>query len=385
MTIPAMNILIVHQSSELYGSDVTLLNFLKATTSEKLRYTVIVPDHGPLVSELSKIGGVKTLINTPLKVRRADFSLYGLIGIVKRIKKTLDYYRRIEIGDFDVVYSNTLAIIDGMLLKIFFRKKHIWHVHEIIQSPRSANYLFRLALTLFSDTVIYNSNATAKAMSLLPLPFCPEKKVVMNGTPDIIDVLPRDEENIVDNDKIRISLIGRISELKGQELLIDAAAKLPRCALEKVHFLFIGSPVPGDEKRVDFLKEKIEILKLCDFFTFTGFIAEKSKIWANTDITVLPSIYPESFGMVVIESWAAKKPVVASNHGGPSEIISNGETGLLFTPRDSESLANALEKLITDEKLLNRLQESSREIYLKSFSSDSYAQNIEAAIIDTLS
>ncbi|MNN35768.1 putative glycosyltransferase EpsD [compost metagenome] len=143
--------------------------------------------------------------------------------------------------------------------------------------------------------------------------------------------------------------------------------------------------MPGDEQRVDFLKEKIETLKLSGFFTFTGFIAEKSKIWANTDITVLPSIHPESFGMVIIESWAAKKPVVASNHGGPSELISNGETGLLFTPKDSESLANALERLITDEKLLKRLQESSREIYLKSFSSDSYAKNIEAAIIDTLS
>ncbi|VVO42241.1 glycosyltransferase family 4 protein [Pseudomonas fluorescens] len=385
MTIPAINILIVHQSSELYGSDVTLLNFLKATTSEKIYYTVVVPDNGPLVSELSKIDGVKTLIHKPLKVRRADFSLYGLIGVAKRVRKTINYYRMIKIGDFDVVYSNTLAIIDGMLLKIFFRKKHIWHVHEIIQSPRPANYLFRLALTLFSDTVIYNSNATAKAMSLLPLPFRPEKKVVLNGTPDIIDVLPRDEESIVSNDKIRISLIGRISELKGQELLVDAAAKLPRCVLEKVHFLFIGAPVPGDEKRVDYLQEKIEKLNLVSFFTFTGFISDKSKIWANTDITVLPSIHPESFGMVVIESWAAKKPVVASNHGGPAEIISNGESGLLFTPKDSESLANALERLITDKKLLTRIQESSRETFLKSYSSDSYAQNIESAILGTLS
>lgn len=384
MTTPSINILIVHQSSELYGSDVTLLNFLKSTNNTNFSYTVVVPDQGPLVVELSKIAGVKTIINKPLKVRRADFSLNGLIGVVKRIQRTLNYYRTIKISDYDVVYSNTLAIIDGMLLKIFFRKKHIWHVHEIIQSPRLANYLFRLALTLFSDTVIYNSNTTAKAMSLLPFTST-KKKVVLNGTPDIVDSLTADEDSIVDSDKIRVSLIGRISELKGQELLIDAAAKLSSFALNKVHFLFIGTPVPGDESRVERLKNKIEGLSLSEFFTFTGFIEHKSKIWANTDITVLPSIYPESFGMVVIESWAAEKPVIASDHGGPSEIISNGETGLLFTPNNSESLAATLERLIMDEKLLIHLQQTARKVFLTAFSSDSYAQNIETAITDTLS
>ena len=67
------------------------------------------------------------------------------------------------------------------------------------------------------------------------------------------------------------------------------------------------------------------------------------------------SLHPEPFGRVIIEGMICKKLVIAANEGGPSEIISHGEDGLLFEPRDSKSLQKALGKSINDTELRQKI------------------------------
>ncbi|HEU4943709.1 MAG TPA: glycosyltransferase family 4 protein [Solirubrobacterales bacterium] len=76
--------------------------------------------------------------------------------------------------------------------------------------------------------------------------------------------------------------------------------------------------------------------------------------------TVVPSILPETFGLVALETAAAGKPIVASDIGGLSEVIVDGETGLLVPGGDPEALRGAIERLLGDAGLRDRLGEAAR-------------------------
>jgi glycosyltransferase involved in cell wall biosynthesis len=74
--------------------------------------------------------------------------------------------------------------------------------------------------------------------------------------------------------------------------------------------------------------------------------------------TVAPSIWPEPFGLVALESAAAGKAIVASDTGGLRDVVADQETGLLIGPGDREHLAAAMRRLIDDEGLRARLGEA---------------------------
>ena len=73
----------------------------------------------------------------------------------------------------------------------------------------------------------------------------------------------------------------------------------------------------------------------------------------------------------------AKKPVVASNHGGPTEIILNNETGFLFEPNNEIQLANAIQKLIENQELRNTFGEKGFQRVQNTFSLESHVNHFE--------
>ena len=89
---------------------------------------------------------------------------------------------------------------------------------------------------------------------------------------------------------------------------------------------------------------------------FTGWLDPRrlAQWYRTADVLVVPSRY-EPFGMVVLEGMLHGLTVVASDVGGPGEIIDAGDTGLLFPPKDTSSLAEALGRVVTDPPLRLRL------------------------------
>lgn len=77
--------------------------------------------------------------------------------------------------------------------------------------------------------------------------------------------------------------------------------------------------------------------------------------------TVAPSLWPEPFGLVALEAAAAGKATIASNIGGLKDIIVDGETGLLVPPGDRPALTAAMQRLIADGDLRQRLGTAARE------------------------
>ena len=94
--------------------------------------------------------------------------------------------------------------------------------------------------------------------------------------------------------------------------------------------------------------------------------------------TVAPSILPETFGLVALESAAVGKPIIASNIGGLGDIVVDGETGLLVPPGDGPALRAALERLLGDEALRARMGASARE-FVAAYGPEAVVPQFEAA------
>ena len=105
---------------------------------------------------------------------------------------------------------------------------------------------------------------------------------------------------------------------------------------------------------------------LQDYFSFFEFSDEVEKYFSVLDIFVLTTP-KESFGLVLTEAMAMGKPLIASNRGGPVEIIQDGINGFLFEPDDVEDLISKLSNLISNENLRIDMGKKSKEIVKQKF------------------
>jgi D-inositol-3-phosphate glycosyltransferase len=158
-----------------------------------------------------------------------------------------------------------------------------------------------------------------------------------------------------------VLFVGRIDPVKGIDVWFKAMAYVveENPALRgKLCVCLIGGDideeVPDEELvRLQALKDELGI---SDLVTFLGRRSQEALpyYYASADVVVMPSLY-ESFGMVALEAMACGTPVVASDVGGLSFIVHNGETGYLVPDRDPRALADCLSKLLRDPDLRARL------------------------------
>lgn len=164
--------------------------------------------------------------------------------------------------------------------------------------------------------------------------------------------------HVPDPTQVRILFLGRIGERKGVPQLIDALAQLPDG--NRWHATIAGD---GD---IEGARERIAAADLGARVDLPGWVgpAEVERALANADVLVLPS-FDENLPMSVIEGMAAGLAVVATPVGATEEIVHDGETGLLVQPGDVNSLAAALNRLVSDADLRMRLGRAARAFHGK--------------------
>lgn len=378
-------ILIIHQSAELYGSDKTMLYFLSELDKTKYLPIIVLPFDGPLKKELEK-NNIKVVIAPVLKVYRKMFTPKNIFKFIK------EYYQGIKALDalnkvyqFDLVYTHTLAALIGILFARKRKIKHLWHVQEIIAKPKILNFLFKKALSLdCNHKVVYDSIATMNFWIENNPKLTKKSESVWNGveTKNIQSYTTAELQEVRENfffsskEEIVISLVGRINSWKGQQLLLKSFNQLVN-KYNSIKLVYLGSAPPNQEIFETELKKQISEFGLENKVVVIPFQKEIEKFWNAIDIAVVPSTEPEPFGMVVIEAMLAKKPVIASNHGGPTEIVVHNETGLLFEPNNYKSLSDALEKLITDKQLRKRYGENGFNRVNITFSLENHVNHFE--------
>ena len=172
---------------------------------------------------------------------------------------------------------------------------------------------------------------------------------VYNGIPfdNEIDIIPRSafaEKYGIDlsPDDVVVGIAARLHPVKGHTVLLDAAAKVLK-KHPNTKFLIAGS---GDELKPTLEKKAIQ-LGISDNVFFLGWVTEPFSFFECIDINVLAS-YSESFPYVILEGARMKKATISSKVGGLEDLFVQNENGFLYTPGDSDALAEHLETLLDD-------------------------------------
>lgn len=379
------NILFVHQSADLYGSDKTLL-YLVESVRDIANPIVALPEEGPLTEELKKLG-VEVLIVPVIKVSRQLFTSSGMIKMPFVIFKAFRILKN-KLGNrkIDIVHSNTLAVFLGAFYSRRYGIKHIWHVHEIIKHPKIVAKSYPFLVEWFSDYVVFNSKASAEHLYLVKPKLKLKSSVIYNGLDRKAPFSTKNEQTqlreslfeSIDNSSIIIGLVGRINKIKGQRLLLEVFDELIKSGTNNIYLLFIGSTIKSQAFLLDELKNEIETKGLKNVVTIVDFQKNLWKFYDSIDIVVVPTTNPESFGLVAIEGMLSKKPVIASNHGGLKEIVVPNKTGLLFEPNNKVELKKAIETLIASKDLITMYGEEGEKRAKLEFSLEKYINSFKA-------
>lgn len=165
-----------------------------------------------------------------------------------------------------------------------------------------------------------------------------------------------------------ILCIGTLHEVKGQAYLIDACHQL-RAKGHNFECHFVGD---GPDRQA--LTELVEKAGLSDKVHFHGRLTrdEIARLLLDADVLTAPSVPTrdgrrEGIPVVLMEAMGSGVPVIASNLSGIPELVNDQLTGMLVTPRDSTSLANALERYIKNPDLRLHLGRAGREKVVNEF------------------
>ena len=163
---------------------------------------------------------------------------------------------------------------------------------------------------------------------------------------------------------LRIINIGRLHLAeKGQDVLVKALSECSKKGL-KFHCNFVGDPfiVEPDAKIV--LENMVKELDLLKDISFLGHRTDISELLSESDLFILPSKF-EGFGLTILEAMACKLPVIASNQGGPADLIEHGKNGLLFKNEDYIDLAEKIIELSQNKELMQKISENGFEFVQK--------------------
>ena len=170
--------------------------------------------------------------------------------------------------------------------------------------------------------------------------------------------------------KLNILFVGRMEMRKGLRFLLAAFARL-KWEYPQLRLIVVG---PG---RLDAASERILGERYVEDVEVIGGVPydDLPRYYRTADIFCSPATGGESFGIVLLEAMAAGTPVLASNIPGYAGVVDNGETGLLFEPKDEVSLANAIVSLMQQPELRARMAAKGR-VHVQRFSWDRVASEV---------
>ena len=146
------------------------------------------------------------------------------------------------------------------------------------------------------------------------------------------------------------------------------AARLIRQAGIQARFALVGDPDNDNPASVP--EATLRSWHGQDGIEWWGRRDDMPSVYHAAHIACLPSYYREGLPKVLLEAAACGRPLITTDAPGCREVVQDGDNGILVTPRDAQSLARAIGKLIEDEKLRRTMGKRGREIILKDFSSE---------------
>ena len=275
----------------------------------------------------------------------------------------------------DLVHTNTIVTPEGALAARHFGLPHVWHVRERVGAgnhcvlPAWISPLLAGRLGDLASVFVANSRATAQSIErLVP---SDRLRVVWNGLDlSAFRVRSRGEQ------RGRV-VVGQVAGLgsrgKKHALFVRAAARVSREV--SVEFRIYGQPgKPGDAYTRE-IEALIDDLGLRDRFRIMGYVNDPAAIMDELDVLV-HTMDGDAFGRIFIEAMAAAVPIAACRGPGPSEVVADGEAGLLSPADDAEALAHNIERLVREPSLRDQIGRAGRSRAERFFSVERYVEEV---------
>ena len=179
-----------------------------------------------------------------------------------------------------------------------------------------------------------------------------------------------------------IGYFARQCKEKGLDTLVDAFITLKkRGSIADLQLRVGGGMGPNDESFVAGLKAKLDTAGVLDSTEFHPNLSreQKQSFYSKCTVFSVPAMYGEAFGLYLLESLASRVPVVQPDTAAFPEIVKGSDGGMLYDPAEPDGLANALEKILTDRKLLEEKAANGLASVQSHYSVEAMAKNMTAA------
>jgi glycosyltransferase involved in cell wall biosynthesis len=373
-------VLYVDQTAQLAGGELNLFDFLRAAPESA---SVVLFEDGPFRSLLDGLGVPVAVL--PLGavdgIRRAA-SLGSILRVLPAALDLRKHLLRFS-QQVDVVYANSQK---AFLLSAVSRRRGqplIWHLHDMLVPQHFSKVLRKVAVfagNRFATRIIVNSKATAAAFiaeggrsDKLRVVYCgldptPFDKVTPLTTASL-------RTTICSPETFLVGVFGRLAEWKGQHILLEAVSDLAG-----VHVAIVGDAFFGEDAYKARLLNRANQPDLAGRVHFLGFRKDIPELMTCVDLIAHTSTAPEPFGRVIVEGMLARRPVVASNAGGATEIIEDGQSGLLTAPNSVPDLRRAIQTLSQDPQRCSELAAKGRQRAEEFFSLNQMVAGIQGVI-----
>lgn len=305
------------------------------------------------------------------------------------LRSSAELYVKIRRGKFDIVHTNNAIAgaagrLSAMLARVpvIIHHVHGWGLQEDMSKMTKMLYVNseRFSATFTNRLIAVSKPNIEKGLAYK---ICQENKfkLIYNGIPLEKFQQQVDRQVIcsalgLDSESKIIGMIGRLDKQKNPLDFIRAAAIVVK-NYPKVQFIIAGDGPLRSE-----CESLIKELNLGQNFFLLGYRNDIDKIYPILTMTALSSLW-EGLPVVFQESMIAGKPIVANNVDGAQDIIINGKTGYLVTPRQPQEMANQIITLLNDEELCIEMGRTAKQLAMQ-YSSEGMIKQIESLYLELL-
>jgi glycosyltransferase involved in cell wall biosynthesis len=365
--------LVANPAFDRYGSDLQMLDSVRALRAAGWRVLVTSPAAGPLAARLQDLGAETRLAAYPI-VRRANTTPAGAVRLAPAGAAAVPRLLRLirEVAP-DVVYVNTVTLPWWLVAARLACVPALCHVHEAEPNvPMVVRQVMAFQLRLAAVSVA-NSKVTRESLCEAAPQLRPRVRLIYNGieAPNQPVAPPR-----LCPGAIRAVVVGRLSPRKAPHVALEAIALLRAGGLD-AKLEVCGTPVPGQEAYVQELHRRAARPDLRGAVTFSGYTSPVWPALARADVFLATST-AEPFGNAVVEAQLACRPVVATAVEGHLETVLSKRTGQLVPVGDAAAMAAAVRRLVEEPGLAEQLAVAALARAQKEFSVERYWREIVA-------
>ncbi len=343
-----MKILLLANANSVHS-----IKWITSLANKGIKITVISLNRCK-VSDYRKLNNVKILsLNQSLKRKQGAVSKLLVLRALPFVRKTIKEFKPDILHSHYATTYGLLGALSGFHPFII----SVWG-SDVFDFPK-ISLLHKMMLKFNfkrADKILSTSNVMAKETNLYTnkeIAVTPFGINMVEFKPEKVDSLFKEDDIVIGTIKTLESKYGIAYLIKAFKIVCDRNKGL------QLRLLIVGGGSLDKE-----LKRMVEELNISDKTIFTGSVPFKevpkyhNMLSISVSVSVLDS---ESFGVAIIEASSCAKPVVVSNVGGLPEVVEDGVTGIVVPKQDIQKTAEAIEKLVLDVKLRERMGEAGRE------------------------